>query len=1105
MNKRLSVLIMVLSLGSGVFAAENVTPVNLRCEYLVNPQGIDIVQPRLSWVMDDGGQKTDDPRPTTNDRGLKQTAYRVIVASSLELLKQDKGDLWDSGKVVSDQSNQRVYNGNTLASRVFCYWKVKTWFALSGAEGSPVQKESKWSEPQQWSMGLLQPSDWTAQWISMTPSQSEPNPSTAQELDLDGAQWIWYAADEPKKPIGKRYFKKALVISEKLKSVSITMTADEAFSLEVNGELVGQNLLNPIAWRSPISIDLTEKLKIGNNLIEVKAEKEKGSAGLIAKLRLVPEQGEPVEMMTDTSWLASVTKDAAPNQWMPAKVVAVYGDKPWWKFTGTSKPKPSNTLTSRNSPMLRNVFTVAQPVKMAQVSICGLGYYEMFLNGTKVGEHVLDPAWTSYHKNALYVTYDISKDLKPGRNSLGVQLANGMYNQEFPDVWGLQKAPWRAFPQMLLQLDITYTDGTHQRVVSDSSWKASIGPIFWDQLRMGVMYDARREQADWSTPAFDDTQWQPAIVREGVAGKLAAQVSEPIKVIDTLKAVNMTKQGDAYLFDFGQNISGWTRLNVTAKAGTRITLDHGRQGICFGKPLQTSVYTTKGNGLEIWEPGFSFYGFGKVLVTGLPGEPTKDMVEARVVHTAFDERGTFECSNPLLNKLVSMCRWSYVDNFVGIPSDCPHREKLGWTADAHLASEAGLTYYGSEAAYTRWMLDYEAQQAPDGKLPCIIPDGGDGWGTRFLDGPAWESAYLIIPWNIYQYRGDHRILECHYENYKRWLAWYRDESKVIKKDKFAQEQSGGSKDSKYKNPQSVNQGNIIYYGIGDWPPNGQTPFEITSTAYYYNAAKILSNVAGLLGKKDEEKEYADLTSKIKDAFNRTFYDEATGTYSKGSHTGMSCALYFGLVEDHNRQRVADNLAEGLRKNGYAINVGCLGSKYLLRALSDNGHLDVAYQIVTKKTAPGWGFLAASGRSTLSESLNGGGSDNHTFLGDVAAWMIKYLAGIRCDPKNPGFQKFIIKPEVIGDLTWVKAHHDSPYGRIISAWKREGDTFSLNISVPANSEAKVFIPANKADAVTESGMSAAKAKGVKFLRMESACVVYEVGSGVYHFKVLPSSL
>jgi len=1070
---------LLLAICANAFGADSASPDKLRCEYLENPQGIDITLPRLSWKLQVSSEK----------RGLKQTAYQILVASSPELLSKNQGDLWDSGKVESNQSTQVAYAGKPLESREICYWKVKAWTSdITGAV-----TESGWSVPGEWSMGLLKPTDWSAKWISMQPSQWRPESSKA-ELNLDEAQWIWLAGVDPKTPIGIAYFTKTISLQKKIKSAVITMTGDDAFSLTMNGELLGKSPLKPNAWASPVTIDLTTKLKTGDNILEIKGENRGAAGGVIGKVQIVPEQGAPIEIVTDASWLSADKKELPVAQWLPSQVIGAHGVKPWGIVTDPNQPKSDTALNSRNSPMLRRVFDVSKPVKTAQVSICGLGYYEMFLNGTKVGDHVLDPAWTSYHKNALYVTYDISKGLKPGRNALGVQLANGMYNQEFVDVWNFHKAPWKAFPQMLLQLDITYADGTKERVVSDESWKVSDGPIYWDQLRMGVMYDARREHSGWNTPGFDDSKWQPAILREGTKGKLAAQVSEPIKVMETLKAVNITKQGDAYEFDFGQNIAGWTRLNMSGKAGTEVVMDHGQQGLVTGRPLQTSVYTLKGTGQEIWEPNFAFYGFGKVKVTGLPGEPTKDMVDARLVHTAFDERGGFECSNPLLNKLVSMCRWSYVDNFVGIPSDCPHREKLGWTADAHLASEEGLTYYGSEAAYTRWMLDYEVQQAEDGKLPCIIPDGGEGWGTRFLDGPAWESAYLIIPWNIYQYRGDRRILERHYENYKRWIAWYRDESRVV----LNKPQGGGSKDSDYGKSLNVNLGNVIYYGIGDWPPNGLTPFEITSTAYYYNAAKIIAATAHLLGKSAEEMEYSDLAAKIRDAFNQAFYDEATGTYSKGSDTGMSCALYFGLVEDKNRQKVADNLDEDLRKHGYAFTVGCLGSKFLLRALADNGHLDTAYQVVTKKTAPGWGFLASSNRTTLSETLGGGDSDNHAFLGDVAAWMMQYLAGIRNDPAHPGFQRFIIKPEPAGDLTWVKAHHDSPYGRIESDWKRDGDRFSLDITIPPNSAAEVFLPTSKPDSVTESGKPAGSAPGVKLLRSENGWAVYEVAAGTYRF-------
>lgn len=756
-----------------------------------------------------------------------------------------------------------------------------------------------------------------------------------------------------------------------------------------------------------------------------------------------------------------------------------------WSSKWISIDRTGRTLDSHDSPMLRKTFHIEKNVKEAQVSICGLGYYEMFLNGSKVGDHVLDPAWTSYHKNTLYVTYDIAKELKLGDNAIGVQLANGVYNQEFPDAWSFEKAPWRAFPQMLLQLDVVYADGSKERIISDESWKVSTGPIYWDQLRMGVMYDARREQPGWSTVNFDDSKWQPAIIREGITGKLAAQMSEPIKVMKTLRPVSIVKEGDVYVVDFGQNIAGWTRLKVTGEAGAQITLDHGSHALVRGKPLQTDVYTLKGKGVETWEPGFTYHGFRKVKVSGFPGVPDKENFEACVVHTAFDDRGGFECSNPLLNKIIQLCRWSYIGNFVGIPTDCPHREKCGWSGDAQLASELGLTYFGSEAAYARWMADYQSIQADDGKLPCIVPTGG--WGWHVLDGPAWESAYLIIPWHIYEYRGDRRILERHYDNYKRWLSWYRD--------------GGRSKFSSYKyaRERTVNHDNVIYYGIGDWPRNGLTPFEITSTAYYFRSAQIIAETARLLGRKVEAREYADLAAAVKKAFNREFYDDETGTYSKGSQTGMSCALYFGLVDEPNRQRVADNLAASVRENGYKPEVACLGSKYLLRALGENGHLATAYKVITRTDRPGWGYLAASGRTTLSENINGGGSNNHVFLGDVAAWMMQVLAGIRHDPAHPGFQRFLIKPETVADLAWVKAHHDSPYGRIRSEWKKEGDHFALNITVPPNSVAEVFLPTSKVAQVTESGKPVAIAGSVKFLCSENGKVVYEVGSGDYRFE------
>ena len=737
-------------------------------------------------------------------------------------------------------------------------------------------------------------------------------------------------------------------------------------------------------------------------------------------------------------------------------------------------------LDSHDSPMLRKTFSLSGDVQSAQVSVCGLGYYELFLDGAKVGDHVLDPTWTTYDQSALYVTYDIAAALSTGDHAFGVQLANGVYNQEHKDAWNYQNVSWRAFPQLLLQVDVVYTDGRRERIVSDESWRAAEGPITWDQLRMGVVYDARREQPGWATAAFDDSAWQAAILREGPGGALSAQMCEPIKVIDTLEAVSIVEsEPGEFTVDFGQNISGWVQLTVDGPAGTEVTIEYdqcGGRNCISGKPFQTDVYILRGGGEEVWEPHFTYHGFKTVTVRGFPGTLDKSNIVARVVHTAFVERGAFECSQPLLNAFVHMSRWSYKGNFVGIPTDCPHREKNGWTADAHIATELGLCYFGPETAYARWILDHQASQRDDGKVPCIIPPGGDGWGHGFLDGPAWESSYLIIPWHLYEYVGDRRTLARYYDDWKRWIGWYRDKHRICKCATDYPKGNGLEEEgTRYTDPMQVNQDDIVCYGIGDWPPNGTTPFEITSTAYIFRSAQIIAEVANMLGNDDDANEYTELAARTKAAFNREFFDAEAEMYKCTSQTGLACALFFGLVEAQHVPRVVARLVQAIKDNNDKPLVGCLGSKYLLRVLADHGEIETAYRMMTNPESPGWGYLAASDHTTLPECMDGSGSNNHVFLGDGAAWMMQYLAGIRHDPDHPGFQRFIIKPHVAGDLTWVNAHHDSPYGRIESAWTRDGDTFTLNLTVPPNSTATVLLPDQSDAILLQSGRHTVECK------------------------------
>ncbi len=868
-------------------AASEVRVTDLRCEYLAEPLGIDVAQPRLSWKL------------TAQQRGQKQTAYQVLVASDEKTLKEDQGGLWDTGKVASDQSIHVVYSGKPLTARTRCYWKVRIW----DKDG----RASAFSEPAVWEMGLLTPEDWTAKWISVPGKDEDKSPPPA--------------------------------------------------------------------------------------------------------------------------------------------------------------------------PLFRKTFTLDKAPASARLYICGLGYYEAHLNGAKVGDHVLDPAFTRYDRRALYVTYDVTDQLKKGPNALGVILGNGWYNMHTRCVWDFDKAPWRDRPTLRCQLEVTFADGSKQTVASDATWRVSTGPIVFDSIRNGETYDARREKAGWNTAEFRDRDWPAAQIDAGPKGELRAQMMPAIKVNKTLKMVKVTEpRPGVYVFDTGQNLTGWARLRTGGPAGTQIVMRYGErlnpdgtldqkeigQHIKTGKP-QTDTYILKGEGTEVWEPRFAYYGFQYVEVTGLPGKPSLDTLEARVVHTAFERAGSFECSNDLLNRIQRNTLWSYVSNFVGYPTDCPHREKNGWTGDAHLAAETGLYNFDSASAYTKWLNDLKDEQRPSGELPGIVPTSG--WGYQWGNGPAWDSAYVLIPWYLYQYRGDMRALAEHYDRLKRYVDYLTGKA----------------------------NNHIVAIGLGDWvPAKSTTPEKVTSTGYYYRDALIVSKAAALLGKTEDAKKYGELAQSIKEAFNREFYDPQTGLYDGGTQTAMSCALYHELVPPAEHDKVLGKLVEMIQKDDGHLDAGILGTKYLIDALTAAGRADLVYGMATKTDYPSWGRWLEEGATTLWEQWDGNASRNHIMFGHVSAWFYEVLAGIRPDPEAPGFKHILIQPQLLGDTKWVRAEHESPYGPIKSAWTIQGDKFALKLAIPANTTATVYVPSGNGRAAMLDDT------GVRFLRTEGGSAVFAVESGTYEF-------
>ncbi|MDD5678310.1 MAG: glycoside hydrolase family 78 protein [Kiritimatiellae bacterium] len=760
-----------------------------------------------------------------------------------------------------------------------------------------------------------------------------------------------------------------------------------------------------------------------------------------------------------------------------------------WRAQWIALPKASPPVlkqTAPPAPYFRRLFSLPPSVVAARAYICGLGYYELYLNGRKVGDHVLDPLFTKYDKRVLYVTHDITALLRAGENVIGVILGTGWYNCHTKEAWNFEKAPWRHGPKLIAQFHFKHSDGAESSLVTDCNWKAGEGPIMFDGLRNGEFYDARRERPDWLEPRFDESGWEKALVIRSPGGKLAAQTL-PIKVMQTMAPVAVTEpKPGVFIFDMGQNITGWVQLRAKGVAGAEITLRYAEKLAADGDidqgninlyiksgECQTDKYILKGGSAEeVWEPRFTYHGFRWVQVTGFPGKPGLDVLRGRVVYSAFASAGSFACSNELLNKIQECTRWSYIGNFAGIPTDCPHREKNGWTGDALLAAETGLFNFSSAPAYIKWMDDFADEQRLSGQLPGIVPTSG--WGYNWGSGPAWDSAYTHIPWYLYLYGGDLGVLKNHYAGMKRYIDFMT----------------------------SMATGHILDFGLGDWsPPDGhKTPVALTSTGYYYANGLILERAAELLGKKGDARRYKSLAAKIKKAFIKRFVHPATGHCEGGGQTSMGCALYQGLVDEPLRRKIEQALVDAIEKNNGHLDYGILGSKYVPNALTAAGRTDVAFAMALKTDFPSYGHWLEQGATTLWEAWAGGSSRNHIMFGEISAWMFKALAGINPDPANPGFKRTIIRPRPVDELNWVRAEHRCPYGIIRSAWEKLAGSFRLKVTVPINTTAEVWLPSSDPALVKVDGKPVAVTGDIKFLRTETGASVFETGSGDYQFEV-----
>jgi len=1051
---------------------------NLRCEYRENPLGIDLPKPRLSWIIE------------STDRGERQTAYQVLVASSEKLLKKDKGDLWDSGKVESDQSVHVKYAGKPLESRMPCYWKVRVWTVDSGFR----VRGSGWSKPALWSMGLLKPEDWSAKWIG---NDKAPANSFSQ---LSQAQWIWYPEGEPAASAlaGVRYFRRAFALpaDRKMVRASVQLTADNAFELVVNGKSAGRG----DNFTVPVTIDITGLLQGGSNTLAVAATnvgETPNPAGLIAALKVEFAEGAPLQICTDAQWKANVLKVAGWEQtgfddavWVPAKALGANGMSPWGNI-GTVDARP---LSAR---YLRREFAVEKKVVRATAYVCGLGFFDLYVNGKKVSDQIMNPALSDYRKAAYYVTFDITDQLKDGANALGVALGNGRFFA--PRLTTPAATLDYGYPKLLLQAEIQYTDGSTQRIVSDENWTlTTAGPIRANSEYDGEEYDARMEMPGWCQPRFDDTKWEKAALVSAPGGMLLAQMIEPMRVTQVIKPVGITNpKPGTYIVDMGQNFYGAVRLKAKAPAGTEVRMVSAYSLLPDGMlktadnrgAKATDVYVFKGKGEEIWTPQFKGQGFRRVQVTGFSGTPTVDNFEGLVINTDARPVGEFACSNELVNRIHRALWWGMRMFLRSAPLDPDRDERQAWMGDPAKDSESEAFNFNVAPFYTKWMDDVRRSQRVDG----TIPDVSMNW--EWNGNVEWPSVFTIIPDWFLDFYADQNVVETQYEAMKRWVQ-------AMKQNKLAAD--GTLKEGPYGDWCDT------YTMDGKKTDNGNTPQDLIATAYHYNNCRIMARAAKLLKKPEDEKLFGEWADQLKLAFNKKFLNPTTGVYLGGTQCAYVLPLAFGLVPDECRQKVIDNLVNDIlvTHKGH-LSVGLIGMQWLMQVLTDIGRPDVAWTIVTQTTRPSWGYMISKGATTIWErwdcDTRDPGMNSEALLiqaGNLDAWFYQTLAGINYDRENPGFKHIIIRPQPSGDLTWVKAHYDSSYGRIVSNWKREGDKLTMEVIIPANTSATVYVPVKDAAGVTESGKPADKAEGVKLLRMENNAAVYAVGSGTYNFKVGP---
>ncbi len=774
-----------------------------------------------------------------------------------------------------------------------------------------------------------------------------------------------------------------------------------------------------------------------------------------------------------------------------------------WKASWIEPDLPDDVSKSGPVPMLRREFKLSGPVERARAYVTAHGLYELYINGHRVGDQLFTPGWTSYNKRLQYQTFDVTPWLKTGENAVGALVGNGWYRGNLAregrrNIYGDRLA-------LLAQIQVTYKDGRSETIGSDSSWKASTGPILMSEIYHGETYDARLEKSGWAAAGFDDRAWSGVKVADQRKDDLIAPAGPPVRRIQELRPVKIfkTPAGDT-VADMGQNMVGWVRLAVEGPAGTTVTLRHAevldKDGNFYTANLRkaraTTQYTLRGGARETFEPHFTFFGFRYVAVDGYPGTLTPESLTGVVVHSAMAPAGALETSKPLVNQLQHNIVWGQKGNFLDVPTDCPQRdERLGWTGDAQVFSRTAALNMDVAGFFTKWLGDVAADQYEDGSVPFVVPNVLPvSNGRRPAGATGWADAAVIIPWTMYLSYGDRRILEQQYDSMAKWVGY---ESSRAGNDLIWDGDFHFGDWLAYAAP----PGEVRFY------PGASTSTDLLATAFFAHSADLLGRTARILGKTDDAERYAQLFSRIKEAFVRE-YVTTTGRVGENTQTAYAVALQFDLLPEELRAAAAKRLAQDVQQRKH-LTTGFLGTPYLCHVLARYGYLDEAYLLLNREDYPSWLYPVKQGATTIWERWDGQKPDgtfqdagmnsfNHYAHGAIGDWMYRVMAGIETDEAAPGYKHILIQPRPGGGFTDVKASHETPYGKVSSAWTRKDGAFTLEVEVPANTRATVRLPRAHLASVTEGGQPLAGASGISGPKQDGDTVVVEVGSGAYRF-------